>query len=134
MDASELQTVLTRSGLADYPRPGGTFSLETCRVMIAMLDADQEGELDFAEFKQLSEAIKGWQGTFQRFDRDRSGTIGIKELAEAIHSYGYRLTPKTLDIVTKRYSKHGNDQISVSSIASLPAQYRVDSRSFFLPV
>ena len=113
MDASELQTVLTRSGLADYPRPGGTFSLETCRVMIAMLDADQEGE---------------------RFDRDRSGTIGIKELAEAIHSYGYRLTPKTLDIVTKRYSKHGNDQISVSSIASLPAQYRVDSRSFFLPV
>jgi Ca2+-binding EF-hand superfamily protein len=48
------------------------------------------------------------QTTFARFDRDRGGTIDARELNEAIHSYGYRLTPQTLNAVVKRYASRTN--------------------------
>lgn len=34
---------LTAAGMCEYPRPGGEFSLETCRVLTAMLDDTQQG-------------------------------------------------------------------------------------------
>ena len=38
ISAEELVDLLTATGQADYPRKGGRFGLETCRLMIAMLD------------------------------------------------------------------------------------------------
>ena len=38
ISAEELVGLLTATGQADYPRKGGSFGLETCRLMIAMLD------------------------------------------------------------------------------------------------
>ena len=73
LSAMELQEVLKRVGLGDYPRPGFTFQAETCRQMIAMLDVDGDMSLDFAEFRTLYAALDAWKATFQRHDADRSG-------------------------------------------------------------
>lgn len=44
IDQFELQTALTQAGLTGSWKP---FSAETCRLMIAMLDRDQNGTLSF---------------------------------------------------------------------------------------
>uniref|UniRef100_A0A3B4AS14 EF-hand domain-containing protein n=1 Tax=Periophthalmus magnuspinnatus TaxID=409849 RepID=A0A3B4AS14_9GOBI len=90
---------------------GGTgrelLSLETCRIMIAMLDKDFTGKMGFSEFKELLAAMNGWKQNFIMFDRDRSGTVEPHEMSQAITTMGYRLSPPALNGILKRYSKNG---------------------------
>ncbi|XP_035160567.2 grancalcin isoform X2 [Callithrix jacchus] len=97
VDAEELQRCLTQSA----------FSLETCRIMIAMLDRDYTGKMGFNEFKELWAALNAWKQNFMTVDQDRSGTIEHHELSEAIALMGYRLSPQTLTVIVQRYSKNG---------------------------
>ncbi|KAB1278828.1 Grancalcin [Camelus dromedarius] len=85
----------------------GAFSLETCRIMIAMLDRDYTGKMGFNEFKELWAALNAWKQNFITIDQDRSGTVEPHELNEAIAAMGYRLSPQTLTVIVKRYSKNG---------------------------
>uniref|UniRef100_A0A8C9KDR4 Sorcin n=1 Tax=Panthera tigris altaica TaxID=74533 RepID=A0A8C9KDR4_PANTA len=50
IDADELQRCLTQSGIAGGYKP---FNLETCRLMVSMLDRDMSGTMGFNEFKEL---------------------------------------------------------------------------------
>lgn len=105
IDALELQTCLTRSGI------GGTyeqFSKETCRIMIAMLDRDRSGKMGFNEFKELWTALNQWKTTFMTYDADRSGTIDPREFQQALGSFGFRLQPATLHVLVGRYSDNGH--------------------------
>nr|XP_033800909.1 grancalcin [Geotrypetes seraphini] len=104
VDAEELQRCLTQSGIHGTYTP---FSLETCRVMVAMLDRDHTGKMGFNEFKELWAALSAWKQNFIIFDQDRSGTVEPHELNQAISSMGYRLSPQTLNTIVKRYSKSG---------------------------
>nr|XP_010969685.1 grancalcin isoform X2 [Camelus bactrianus] len=104
VDAEELQKCLTQSGISGTYSP---FSLETCRVMIAMLDRDYTGKMGFNEFKELWAALNAWKQNFITIDQDRSGTVEPHELNEAIAAMGYRLSPQTLTVIVKRYSKNG---------------------------
>ncbi|XP_030064568.1 grancalcin isoform X2 [Microcaecilia unicolor] len=104
VDAEELQRCLTQSGIHGTYTP---FSLETCRIMIAMLDRDHTGKMGFNEFKELWAALSAWKQNFIMFDQDRSGTVEPHELNQAISSMGYRLSPQTLNTIVKRYSKSG---------------------------
>ncbi|XP_035250014.1 grancalcin [Anguilla anguilla] len=104
VDAEELQRCLTQSGFSGSYNP---FSLETCRIMIAMLDRDMTGKMGFNEFKELFTALNGWKQNFMMFDQDRSGTMEPHELAQAITSMGYRLSPHAGNAIMKRYSKGG---------------------------
>lgn len=104
IDARELQTCLTQSGISGSYQP---FSLETCRVLIAMLDRDYSGKMGFSEFKELWAALSQWKSAFAEYDRDRSGTVEPHELHAAISRWGYNLTPQALNIIVKRYSDNG---------------------------
>lgn len=104
VDAEELQRCLTESGISGTYSP---FSLETCRIMIAMLDRDYTGKMGFSEFKELWAALNAWKQNFITFDQDRSGTVEHHELNQAITAMGYRLSPHTLNAIVKRYSKNG---------------------------
>ncbi|XP_061292654.1 grancalcin isoform X3 [Bos javanicus] len=81
VDAEELQKCLTQSGISGTYSP---FSLETCRIMIAMLDQN-----------------------FITVDKDGSGSVEHHELNQAIAAMGYRLSPQTVTTIVKRYSKNG---------------------------
>uniref|UniRef100_A0A8C6TJD7 Grancalcin n=1 Tax=Neogobius melanostomus TaxID=47308 RepID=A0A8C6TJD7_9GOBI len=104
VDAEELQRCLTQANFTGSYSP---FSLETCRIMIAMLDRDFTGKMGFNEFKDLMVAMNGWKQNFIMFDTDRSGTVEPHELSQAITTMGYRLSPQALNAVVKRYSKNG---------------------------
>ncbi|XP_010605152.1 grancalcin isoform X1 [Fukomys damarensis] len=104
VDAEELQRCLTQSGISGTYSP---FSLETCRIMIAMLDRDYTGKMGFNEFKELWAALNAWKQNFMTFDQDRSGSVEHCELSQAIAVMGYRLSPQTLNAIVKRYSKNG---------------------------
>nr|XP_051690417.1 grancalcin-like isoform X1 [Oryctolagus cuniculus] len=104
VDAEELQRCLTESGISGTYSP---FSLETCRIMIAMLDRDYTGKMGFNEFKELWAALTAWKENFITIDRDRSGTVEHHELSQSIAIMGYRLSPQTLNTIVRRYSKNG---------------------------
>ncbi|XP_062383216.1 sorcin [Sardina pilchardus] len=104
VDAEELQRCLTQSGFSGSYTP---FSLETCRIMIAMLDRDMTGKMGFNEFKELFMALNGWKQNFMTFDQDRSGTVEPHEMQQAIGAMGYRISPQALNGIVKRYSKGG---------------------------
>ncbi|XP_073401842.1 grancalcin [Dendrobates tinctorius] len=104
IDAEELQRCLTQAGIHGTYTP---FSLETCRIMISMLDVDHTCKMGFNEFKELWGALNAWKQTFCAVDRDRSGTVEPHEMNQAVLSMGYRLNPPTLNAIVKRYSRNG---------------------------
>ncbi|XP_045909557.1 grancalcin [Micropterus dolomieu] len=104
IDAEELQRCLTQSGFSGSYTP---FSIDTCRIMIAMLDRDFTGKMGFNEFKDLFTALNGWKQNFMMFDQDRSGTVEPHEMTQAINAMGYRVSPQTLNAIIKRYNKGG---------------------------
>ncbi|KAG8443175.1 hypothetical protein GDO86_011833 [Hymenochirus boettgeri] len=104
IDADELQRCLTQAGLSGGYKP---FNLETCRLMISMLDRDMSGKMGFNEFKELGAVINGWKQHFMSFDADRSGTIEGPELQAALGTMGYRLSPQALNNISKRFSCQG---------------------------
>ncbi|KAM9309966.1 sorcin-like [Pholidichthys leucotaenia] len=101
ISADELQRCLTQSGISGSYQP---FNLETCRLMINMLDRDMSGTMGFNEFKELWQALNGWKATFASFDRDQSGTVEQHELHQAVMALGYNLSPRALNCIMKRYA------------------------------
>ncbi|XP_063284692.1 grancalcin [Pelobates fuscus] len=104
IDADELQRCLTQAGIHGTYTP---FSLETCRIMIAMLDIDHTGKMGFNEFKELWGSLSAWKQHFCTFDQDRSGTVEPHEFSQAIMAMGYRVNHQTLNVLLKRYNKNG---------------------------
>ncbi|XP_028672951.1 sorcin-like [Erpetoichthys calabaricus] len=104
IDAEELQKCLTQANFTGTNKP---FNLETCRLMIAMLDRDMSGTMGFNEFKELCNVINAWRGNFMSMDKDRSGTVDAPEMQQAITSMGFRLSPQAMNIIVKRYGLNG---------------------------
>ncbi|XP_011683239.2 sorcin isoform X1 [Strongylocentrotus purpuratus] len=100
IDQKELQHCLTSSGFAGTYQP---FSIETCTLMINMLDRDYSGKMGFNEFKELWTVLNQWKQTFMTYDRDRSGQIDGNELAAAFGAFGYRLSPQAIGALVRRY-------------------------------
>lgn len=76
------------------------------------------------EFAGLWKYITDWQRVFRHFDRDRSGSIEGRELAEALESFGYRLSPDLLRLIELKYGQPIEQKsISMSCwMASLASQ------------
>jgi len=130
ISAFELQQVLKAIGLGDYPRAGFEFQTETCRQMIAMLDKDGDMCLGFEEFRQLYQALDAWKLAFQKYDKDMSGTVEHRELAEIILHMGFNMTPAAVNIVVKRYSFKGQDQIQFDDFVGAALRVRGLSHAF----
>lgn len=58
IDAGELQRALTSSGISGTYQP---FKLETCTLIINMLDKDYSGKLGLPEFKEAWSALNQWK-------------------------------------------------------------------------
>ncbi|KDR81464.1 hypothetical protein GALMADRAFT_263747 [Galerina marginata CBS 339.88] len=80
------------------------FDLDTVKMLMGIFDTDRSGTITFTEFAGLWKYISDWQNVFRHFDHDRSGTIEGRELAEALKSFGYNLSPQLLTLVEHKYS------------------------------
>ncbi|KAG7265081.1 hypothetical protein CRUP_003439 [Coryphaenoides rupestris] len=104
ISVDELQRCLTQAGMSGSYKP---FNLETCRLMINMLDRDMSGSMGFNEFKELSGALNGWKQNFVTMDRDSSGTIEAQEMQQALSSMGYNFGHQALNVIIRRHSNQG---------------------------
>ena len=123
----DLQCLIPRPFPPSLPpdMSSSVFSLDACRSMIAMLDEDKNGTLNYDEFQNLLRTIAVWkvsckyvtllehldcislvfQKMFFKFDRDRSGTLEKNEVAQAIGSLGYDLSPRAVTVLFNRFAK-----------------------------
>uniref|UniRef100_A0A8C0HAV0 Calpain-3 n=1 Tax=Chelonoidis abingdonii TaxID=106734 RepID=A0A8C0HAV0_CHEAB len=80
------------------------FALESCRSMIALMDTDGSGKINFEEFRHLWDKLKSWQKIFKHYDTDHSGTINSYEMRNAVKDAGFCLNKQLYDIITMRYA------------------------------
>ncbi|KAH8107024.1 EF-hand [Cristinia sonorae] len=80
------------------------WDLDTVKMLMNMFDTDRNGTITFSEFVGLWNYIKEWQNCYRMFDRDGSGTIDGHELASAMRSFGYNLSPMILSLIEQKYA------------------------------
>lgn len=97
LSVTELQDALVNG---DWTK----FDLDTVKMLMNIFDTDRSGTIGFNEFAGLWKYIAEWQRVFKHFDRDHSGSIEGRELAEALRSFGYNLSPPLLKALEIRYA------------------------------
>ncbi|KAH8960122.1 hypothetical protein BDL97_06G114900 [Sphagnum fallax] len=102
IDAMELGRVLS----TEY----GSFSPRTVRRMLHLYADDKNNTtcIGPAGFVPLWRAIRHWQIVFERFDRDRSGTIERNELQEALLSLRLDIPPQVLHMLVSTFDTTGH--------------------------
>nr|XP_023698915.1 calpain-3 isoform X3 [Paramormyrops kingsleyae] len=108
--SNELKNVLNKAIGKHKELKTMGFCLESCRSMIALMDTDGSGKLNFDEFKHLWNKIKQWQGIFKRHDFDKSGTINSYDMRNAVNDAGFHLSNQLYDVITMRYA---NDNMKI---------------------
>ncbi|XP_013777757.1 peflin-like isoform X2 [Limulus polyphemus] len=83
------------------------FNEETCRLMVGMFDRDRTNTIDIHEFVSLWNCIQQWKQCFERFDRNRSGSIDALEFHEALTTFGYRLSMNFSNLVVSKLNRNG---------------------------
>ncbi|XP_073995012.1 calpain-B-like isoform X2 [Rhodnius prolixus] len=101
MDCFELKVVLDCIMRNEI---NGGFSKEACRSMIALVDADRSGKLDFEEFKYLCNIIKAWKTVFESYDSLNTGYLNPFDLRPALNSAGYELSNRVINALCHRYA------------------------------
>jgi len=108
VDAYELREILDNNFKKDMKlRPRfkfDGFSLETCRSLVAMKDADHSGMLGYDEFKELWSDLRAWKKIFKEFDADESGHMSSAELRLALNAFGFLVSNATFNCLVMRYS------------------------------
>ncbi|XP_023986509.1 calpain-2 catalytic subunit isoform X1 [Physeter macrocephalus] len=84
ISAFELQTILRRVLAKRQDIKSDGFSIETCKIMVDMLDSDGSGKLGLKEFYVLWTKIQKYQKIYREIDVDRSGTMNSYEMRKAL--------------------------------------------------
>ncbi|XP_049613240.1 calpain-3b [Syngnathus scovelli] len=102
--ANELQTIMKDVVSKLHEKAMEGLSLETCRSMIALMDTDGTGKLNFQEFKHLWRKIKHWHVIFKSYDKQQTGSISSFEMRNAVTDAGLHLNKQLYDIIAMRYA------------------------------
>jgi len=110
IDAFELQQVANAALRKELD--GKEMSLEACRSMVAMVDRDRNGKLDYGEFRSLWVDFMKYKNNFSQYDKDGSGDMNAIELRGALAKLGFKLSTPALSSIALRYAnKKGNINI-----------------------
>ncbi|XP_066552806.1 calpain-2 catalytic subunit isoform X2 [Amia ocellicauda] len=101
----ELRTILNNivSKRADIKTDG--FSLETCRVMVNLMDDSGNGKLGMGEFATLWKKIQKYLSIYKKNDMDQSGTMSTPEMRIALKDAGFTLNNSLHQILVARYAE-----------------------------
>ncbi|KAJ6667328.1 hypothetical protein lerEdw1_017306 [Lerista edwardsae] len=88
ISAEELRNVLNNVLKKHKDLKSEGFALDSCRSMIALMDTDGSGKINFDEFRHLWTKIKSWQKIFTHYDTDYSGSINSYEMRNAVKDAG----------------------------------------------
>lgn len=101
IDANELGRLLSEGRVAFSPR--------TIRLMLHLFadnpaDTTRIGPIGFVK---LWKELGVWHAKFLQYDRDRSGTIDVTELQQALLSFYFAIPPQVLDMLVRKYDRSG---------------------------
>uniref|UniRef100_A0A671UT56 Calpain 2, (m/II) large subunit b n=1 Tax=Sparus aurata TaxID=8175 RepID=A0A671UT56_SPAAU len=81
------------------------FSLETCRVMVNLMDQDSgNGKLGLGEFATLWKKVQRYLSIYKKNDSDNSGTMSTPEMRVAFKDAGFSLNNTIYQLLVARYS------------------------------
>ncbi|NXO01167.1 CAN2 protein, partial [Rhinopomastus cyanomelas] len=80
------------------------FSIETCKIMVDLLDNDGSGKLGLKEFYILWTKIQKYQKIYREIDVDRSGTMNSYEMRRALEAAGFKLNSQLHQIIVARFA------------------------------
>ncbi|KAK2154313.1 hypothetical protein LSH36_271g04040 [Paralvinella palmiformis] len=86
VDAYELKEMLNGVFLQDFEFDG--FSVDMCRSMIAMCDADLSGKLNFTDYQTLWKQLNMFKKAFCKMDTDNSGYFNSYEFRKVLNTLG----------------------------------------------
>uniref|UniRef100_A0A3P9IPP5 calpain-2 n=1 Tax=Oryzias latipes TaxID=8090 RepID=A0A3P9IPP5_ORYLA len=111
----ELQNILNEvvSNRTDIKTDG--FSLDTCRLIVSLMDKDENAKLGLKEFHLLWSKIQKYLEIFKSLDTDNSGTMSSHEMRNAAIKAGFQINGSVLQAIVNRYAD---------------AQYAIDFDSF----
>ncbi|KAM9093579.1 calpain small subunit 1-like [Megaptera novaeangliae] len=127
VSATELMNILNKVVTRHPNLKTDGFGIDTCRSMVAVMDSDTTGKLDFEEFTNLWN--KKWQAICKQFDIDCSGTIGSSELPGAFEAAGFRLNEHLYNMIIRRYSDEGGNT-DFDNFISCPVRLDAMFRAF----
>ncbi|XP_074844682.1 calpain-14-like [Carettochelys insculpta] len=87
------------------------FSLDACQGMLALLDLNTTGTLNIQEFRVLWKRLLFYLEVFQKKDVDRTGTLNLVELHEAVKEIGISHSNKVCNLMAIRY---GNNDLQIN--------------------
>uniref|UniRef100_A0A673HU11 calpain-2 n=1 Tax=Sinocyclocheilus rhinocerous TaxID=307959 RepID=A0A673HU11_9TELE len=107
ISASELTTILNKiiAKRTDIKTDG--FSLETCRIMVNLMDDSGNGKLGLGEFATLWKKIQRYlvRDPPDKNDMDNSGTISTPEMRLALKEAGFTLNNTIFQLLVARYAE-----------------------------
>uniref|UniRef100_A0A671UXX4 Calpain 2, (m/II) large subunit b n=1 Tax=Sparus aurata TaxID=8175 RepID=A0A671UXX4_SPAAU len=80
------------------------FSLETCRVMVNLMDDSGNGKLGLGEFATLWKKVQRYLSIYKKNDSDNSGTMSTPEMRVAFKDAGFSLNNTIYQLLVARYS------------------------------
>ncbi|XP_054432609.1 calpain-2 catalytic subunit [Pteronotus mesoamericanus] len=104
ISAFELQTILRRVLAKRQDIKSDGFSIETCKIMVDMLDSDGSGKLGLKEFYVLWTKIQNYQRIYREIDVDRSGTMNSYEMRKALEQAGFKLPCQLHQVIVARFA------------------------------
>lgn len=80
------------------------FGVETCRMIISLLDKDESDKLGLLEFHKLWLKIQRYLEIFKQHDSDNSGTMSSHEMRDAATEAGFQVNSAVLQAIVSRYA------------------------------
>uniref|UniRef100_A0A665SSZ1 Calpain 2, (m/II) large subunit b n=1 Tax=Echeneis naucrates TaxID=173247 RepID=A0A665SSZ1_ECHNA len=108
ISAAELRTIMNKivAKRSDIKTDG--FSMETCRVMVNLMDDSGNGKLGLGEFATLWKKVQRYlvrrHDKVRHNDSDNSGTMSTPEMRVAFKDAGFTLNNTIYQLLVARYS------------------------------
>ncbi|KAK9726060.1 hypothetical protein RND81_05G187300 [Saponaria officinalis] len=99
VDDRELQAVLSSCN--------HRFNMRTVHLLMFDFTHSNKRMLGPKEFVPLMNCLQSWRTMFQRFDRDRNGSIDSSELGQALNSLGFCVSPVIVHLLISKFNKSG---------------------------
>lgn len=103
INAEQLRDILNKSSMKKQCLDAEGFSLEECRSMLAAMDNNLTGKMEYDEFKALWENCQCWRDVFVSRDKDNSKTLNVAELRDALGCAGFHLSGLVFTVVVHRF-------------------------------
>uniref|UniRef100_A0AAR2IJ96 Calpain 2, (m/II) large subunit b n=1 Tax=Pygocentrus nattereri TaxID=42514 RepID=A0AAR2IJ96_PYGNA len=104
ISAVELRLILNKIIAKRTDIKTDSFSLNTCRVLVNLMDDSGDGKLGMGEFATLWKKVQKYLDIYKKNDLDHSGNISTTELRMALKEAGFSLNDAIFQLLVARYA------------------------------